>query len=306
MWAQYAKNESGSPAAQRRADLCHHPGVELGGAARMVSTQRRHRLWPPTSPTPRVPSEPCRRTTPPTRGSRGPTRPRRLPQVQNASGKFTLPTPVDVASALAYATQQSRRDPQAQLQRIGSQRLQPVDLQLPADADHRVGHRQGGHDEPVRELRADPRPAGGTEIRIRQSGPVARALRHRPGHRQCPRRSRPDRGRERRLRVRRPDTDRGPGRPDDSHLWRDQRDSSAATARRSQRRHRQRQHGRGQAALPPSSAGQYCGERRERRRAGAGGVDPSRLARRILRPGRDRKRPSAAGASSASCCWPPD
>jgi hypothetical protein len=27
--------------------------------------------------------------------------------VQNASGKFTLPTPVDVASALAYATQQS-------------------------------------------------------------------------------------------------------------------------------------------------------------------------------------------------------
>ena len=28
-------------------------------------------------------------------------------EVQNASGKFTLPTPVNVASALAYATQQS-------------------------------------------------------------------------------------------------------------------------------------------------------------------------------------------------------
>ena len=35
-------------------------------------------------------------------------------EVENASGKFTLPTPVDVASALAYATQLSRRDAPAQ------------------------------------------------------------------------------------------------------------------------------------------------------------------------------------------------
>ena len=127
-------------------------------------------------------------------------------EMQNASGKFTLPTPVDVASALAYATQLANGTHQAQLQRIGSECLQPVDLQLPADTDHRMGRRQGGHHEPVRELRADPRPAGGTEIRIRQPGPFARALRYRPGHRQCSRRRRPDSGRERCLRVRRPDT----------------------------------------------------------------------------------------------------
>ena len=56
-------------------------------------------------------------------------------EVQNASGKFTLPTPVDVASALAYATQQSNGTHQLNFNGVGPERLQPVDLQLPADAD---------------------------------------------------------------------------------------------------------------------------------------------------------------------------
>ena len=55
-----------------------------------------------------------------------------------------------------------RRHPRAQLQRIGPQRLQPLDLQLPADTDQGMDHRQGGHDEPVRQLRPHSRSTGGT------------------------------------------------------------------------------------------------------------------------------------------------
>ena len=39
--------------------------------------------------------------------------------MQNASGKFTAPTPVDVASALAYATQQSNGTHQLDFNGLG-------------------------------------------------------------------------------------------------------------------------------------------------------------------------------------------
>ncbi len=39
--------------------------------------------------------------------------------MQNASGKFTLPTPVDVASALAYATQQANGTHQLNFNGVG-------------------------------------------------------------------------------------------------------------------------------------------------------------------------------------------
>ena len=58
------------------------------------------------------------------------------PRYQNTSGKYTQPTAVDVASALAYATQET--DGTHELNFNGrAQRVQPLHLQLPVDQDHR-------------------------------------------------------------------------------------------------------------------------------------------------------------------------
>ena len=55
--------------------------------------------------------------------------------VKNASGDYTAPTPVDVASALAYASQLPNGTHQLNFNGQRSPRLQPLDVQLPLDAD---------------------------------------------------------------------------------------------------------------------------------------------------------------------------
>ena len=63
--------------------------------------------------------------------------------VLNASGDYVQPTPVDVASALAYATQLNNGTHQLNFNGAGSECLQPVHVQLPPDQDDRMGSRGG-------------------------------------------------------------------------------------------------------------------------------------------------------------------
>ncbi len=76
---------------------------------------------------------------------------------QNASGDYTQPTPVDVASALAYATQLPNGTHQLNFNGVRAARLQPLDLQLPADPTKGWSCSKGTTMSDVRELRADPR-----------------------------------------------------------------------------------------------------------------------------------------------------
>ena len=72
--------------------------------------------------------------------------------VKNASGDYTAPTSVDVASALAYATQLPNGTQELDFNGVGPNVLQPLDVQLPADADDWMVAVQGRHHEPVRQL----------------------------------------------------------------------------------------------------------------------------------------------------------
>ena len=106
VWAQYAKNESGSPPPSGVPINATTPGSNWQAPANGIDE----------ASTSAVASNVVNTT-----GSIGPVQAnyatdsgftgsdpsKAVAQVQNASGKFTLPTPVDVASALAYATQLS-------------------------------------------------------------------------------------------------------------------------------------------------------------------------------------------------------
>ena len=63
--------------------------------------------------------------------------------VKNSTGDYTPPSPVDVASALAYATQLPNGTHQLNFNGAGSSRLQPLDVQLPVDADDGLVVQQG-------------------------------------------------------------------------------------------------------------------------------------------------------------------
>ena len=79
--------------------------LQLAGRRRVDSTNRARRPWPPTSPPTPGPSGRCRSSTPDDSASPGATPRRRWPRSRTPAASTPSPTPVDVASALAYATQ---------------------------------------------------------------------------------------------------------------------------------------------------------------------------------------------------------
>ena len=79
VWANTPRTWPGCPPPSGVPYQPRPPG-RTGRRRAMATTSSRHRRWHPTSSTAPVPSEPCRRTTPPIRGSRGQTRPRRSQQ----------------------------------------------------------------------------------------------------------------------------------------------------------------------------------------------------------------------------------
>ncbi len=107
----------------------------------------------------------------------GPNNPAKgVASVFNASGKYTQPDPggCGVGPGVRDATRQ-RHSP-AELQWGRSERLQPVDLQLSAHKDHGLGSCQGGDAQWVRQLRVDARSGGFTQVRLRISRTLARAV----------------------------------------------------------------------------------------------------------------------------------
>ena len=106
VWAQYAKNEAGSPPPSGVAISATIPGSNWEAPGNGYDEQS----------TSAVASNvvnnagaigPVQENYATDSGFTGSNPAKAVAQVQNASGKFTLPTPVGVASALAYATQQS-------------------------------------------------------------------------------------------------------------------------------------------------------------------------------------------------------
>ena len=143
VWAAYAKNMGAGCAAKWCADLGDEPWFELGGAR-----ERLRRTVDLGSGFERGQQCGCHRSRPgelrqrlgvhrvqPGQGSgRGRERERQI-HLANPGGRRLGP-------GLCHAT--GERDTPAQFQRIGSERLQPVDLQLPPHPDQGMVHRQRG------------------------------------------------------------------------------------------------------------------------------------------------------------------
>ena len=122
--------------------------------------------------------------------------------VLNASGKYTQPTPVDVASALAYATQLPNGTHQLNFSGVGPNVYNPSTYSylLAKTTGWRPG--QGGGAERLRQLRADARTGGVAELRLRLARALARAVRGQGGARQRAGRGGGHRGRKAGLRLR--------------------------------------------------------------------------------------------------------
>ncbi len=101
--------------------------------------------------------------------------------VLNASGKYTQPTAVDVASALAYATQQNNGTHQLNFNGVGPNVYNPSTYTylLAKTTGCRSGHRRRA--QRLRQLLPDPRAGGVAVLRLRLPRPVTGAVRHQRG-----------------------------------------------------------------------------------------------------------------------------
>ncbi len=133
----------------------------------------------------------------------GPTTPAKgVASVLNASGKYTQPTPVDVASALAYATQLPNGTHLLNFDGVGPNVYNPSTYSylLAKTTGWRSG--QGGGAERLRQLRPHPRSAGVARLRLRLPGALPRAVRDQGGAGQRTGGGGGDRCREQRLCLR--------------------------------------------------------------------------------------------------------
>ena len=158
VWAQYAKNMAGHTASERRRHIGHRPRLQLGGPGNGYDEQ--------TTPGGGVhggqhggvhrarPGELRHRL----RASPGRTRRKSVADVQNASGKFTTPSPVDVASALAYATQQSDGTHVLDFNGLGPNVYNPSTYSYLLTPTTGWSKAKGAVMSALRQLRADPGP----------------------------------------------------------------------------------------------------------------------------------------------------
>ncbi len=106
VWAQYAKNESGSPPPSGVPINPTSPGSNWQAPTNGLDESSTSAVASNIANTPGS-IGPVQENYATDSGFTGSDPSRAVAEMQNASGKFTLPTPVDVASALAYATQQT-------------------------------------------------------------------------------------------------------------------------------------------------------------------------------------------------------
>ncbi len=195
VWAQYAKNMSGTPAPSGVAILATTPGSNWEAPGNGYDEQTTSAVASTVANTAGA-IGPVQENYATDSGFTGSNPAKSVADVQNTSRRLHIAEPGGRGIGPGLRHPAGQRHPRAQLQRAGPARLQPVDLQLPPDPHHGVDQDQGRGDERVRQLRPDPGPAGGAQAELRQPGPVPRALRDRPRHRQRPRLSVSHRGRE--------------------------------------------------------------------------------------------------------------
>jgi ABC-type phosphate transport system substrate-binding protein len=106
VWAQYAKNESGSPPPSGVPINPTTPGSNWQAPTNGLDESSTSAVASNIANTPGS-IGPVQENYATDSGFTGSDPSRAVAEMQNASGKFTVPTPVDVASALAYATQQA-------------------------------------------------------------------------------------------------------------------------------------------------------------------------------------------------------
>ena len=138
VWAQYAKNMAGTPPPSGVAILPSTPGSNWQAPGNGYDEQETSAVASTVASTPGA-IGPVQVNYAIDVGFTGSNPAQSVAKVQNASGDFTTPSPVDVASALAYATQQPDGTHVLDFNGAGPQRLQPVHLQLPAHARPRAG-----------------------------------------------------------------------------------------------------------------------------------------------------------------------
>ena len=192
VWAQYVKNESGSPPPSGvPISMPRLPG-RTGRHRRTDSTSHRLRRWPRTWPTPPAPSGRCRRTTRPTRGSRGPTRPRPSPRCRTRAASSPCRRPLTWRRPSPTPRSNPDGTHKLDFNGLGPNVYNPSTYSYLLTPTQGWVASKGATMSQFVNYTLTPRPAGRPEIRVRQPGPVARALRDRPGHRQCSRCRRPD------------------------------------------------------------------------------------------------------------------
>ncbi len=132
----------------------------------------------------------------------------------NASGDYALPTPPDVASALAYATQLPNGTHQLNFGGVGPHVYNPSTYSYLLTPAAGWQPAKGAVMSAYRQLRPHSRPEAIAQLRLRQPRSVTRTLWHRfgdPGRSRC---GAGYRGRERGVLVRRPHAERSGRRPD--------------------------------------------------------------------------------------------
>ena len=118
VWAQYAKNESGSPPPSGVPINATTPGSNWQAPPNGIDESSTSAVASNVANTPGS-IGPVQNNYATDSGFTGSNPSKAVAQMQNASGKFTLPSPVDVASALAYASQQSNGTHQLNFNGLG-------------------------------------------------------------------------------------------------------------------------------------------------------------------------------------------
>ena len=184
VWAQYAKNMAGTPPPSGVAISATTPGSNWEAPGNGYDEQETSAVASTIANTAGA-IGPVQENYAIDSGFTGSDPAQSVAKVQNASGDFTTPESSRRGLGPRLRHPAIRWHPRARLQRRRPQRLQPVHLQLPAHSDHRVdARRRVRRHERLRQLRPHSGPGGGAQHGLRQTRPVARALRHRQRHRQ--------------------------------------------------------------------------------------------------------------------------
>ncbi len=177
-----AQNYPVGRAGRRRGHQPNGPELQLAGRHNGLDQDRAPAAWPAPSP-PSAGAIGAVQVKYATDLGFGPTTPPKgVASVLNASGKYTQPTPVDVASALAYATQLDNGTHKLNFNGIGPNVYNPSTYSYLLARTTGWNPAKGAVLSALRQLRPHARPTGVAGLRLRLARPLARAV---TGSRRC-------------------------------------------------------------------------------------------------------------------------